>query len=51
MQQMKMFQTAGKLQGTLTDNTFKQVQNAPLAVISNYRRISNNSYKIKQFQV
>ena len=39
MRKSALFQTAGKLQGTPTDNGFKQVQIAYLAVISNLERL------------
>ena len=49
MQQMRksaLFQIAGKLQYTPTDNGFKQVQNAYLAVISNLDKLVQYCYML-----
>ena len=41
-----LFQIAGKLRGTPTDNGFKQVEIAYLAVISNLERLVPLSYTL-----
>ena len=44
MGKLPLFQIAGKLQYTPTDNGFKQVQNAYLAVISNLDKLVQYCY-------
>ena len=46
MRKSAPFQIAGKLQGTPTDNGFKQIQIAYLAVISNLERLVPLSYTL-----
>ena len=46
MRKSALFQIAGKLRGTPTDNGFKQVQIAYLAVISNLERLVTLIYTL-----
>ena len=46
MRKSAPFQIAGKLRGTHTDNGFKRVQIAYLAVISNLERLAPLSYTL-----
>ena len=48
MRKSAPFQIAGKLRGTLTDNGFKQVQIAYLAVINNLSKLVQLSYTLSK---
>jgi len=48
MRKSAPFQMAGKLWGTPTDNGFKQVQIAYLAVISNLNKLLQLSYMLSK---
>jgi len=48
MRKSAPFQIAGKLRGTLTDNSFKLVQTAYLGVISNFDELVQPSYMLSK---